>query len=210
MTGETTTAPKPQPVDPNLPKAWMPPANSNLQAYYRQGDKTVILNTSTVYLDGTFNFETPALMIYAETIKLQAALISLPGKTLGLFCNRLELTGDATTIDVSGKAGEQLPDNGQTVKGKQGGDGGNIIVSVEEFSDQLLNILDVTSKKGLFLIAKGGQGGKGSSTSNKPGGEGGDGGKGGKSSRDTGLNHALGQRAEYLVPSNGRVGSDHF
>ncbi|KAL2673793.1 hypothetical protein Neosp_012237 [[Neocosmospora] mangrovei] len=156
-------------------------------SYFTDGqDNTVILQTlETFTLRSTDKFTTKRLHVYAETIRIDGD-IELPGKELGLFCNKLILPEGQLSISVSvaGSAGEDCTPNQTPTDHNHGQHGGNIILSVEEFDPKLLPIVESKQgKTGLFLQAHGGDGGMGAASvgsddgGGSPGADGGNGGK---------------------------------
>ncbi|KAL6718463.1 hypothetical protein ACLMJK_004554 [Lecanora helva] len=126
---------------------------------------------------GIFTSKSSSFLVYAETIDLSSS-IKLPGKTLGLFCQNLTLSGFPNVIiDVSGVNGSAKPAVavGDGAKGDDGQDGGSVFISVES------SIADLTK---LQVKAFGGDGGQGGASSDsKKTAKGGDGGKGGNAGR---------------------------
>ncbi|RMJ15836.1 hypothetical protein BHE90_000072 [Fusarium euwallaceae] len=173
-------------LDVDAPIDWTQPPPNDHFSYFTDGqDNTVILKTiDTFTLRRTDRFSTQKLHVYAETIRLDGN-IKLPGKELGLFCNKLLLPDDklSVSISVAGKVGDDCAPNQTPSDNNHGQHGGNIILSVEEFDPQLLPTVDGKQKKiGLYLEAHGGNGGRGatSTSSNDDGGSpGANGGNGG-------------------------------
>ena len=120
-----------------------------------------------------FASKSPNLLVYAESIDLSGS-IKLPGRTLGLFCQNLSLSGATNVvIDVSGANGgpKQAVAVGNGTKGDDGQAAGTVFISVESSAADL-------SK--LQVRALGGDGAQGGATSDpKKTSKGGDGGKGG-------------------------------
>ena len=171
-------------VDPNatgltkIAQKWAPAVVSNLQSYYCQGDKTVVLNTDEFVIDPSLAFSTGTLLIYAERIRITSN-VKLPGKTIGLFCHELMIntaTGLAS-IDVSGDDAGQNPQ----IPAVNGNPAGTIVICVENFDDANFPSPDPKKKSGLYLRAAGGKGGPGEnplgSEAAVQGGKGGDGGE---------------------------------
>ncbi|KAJ4079280.1 hypothetical protein NW760_015224 [Fusarium oxysporum] len=81
---------------------------TDTSARFHVKDTTIILQASETpfVVDSTFDTTSDAVLVYAETIKIDSKLIQLPGKSLGLFCNKLLITQDAE-IDVSGIDGKE-------------------------------------------------------------------------------------------------------
>ncbi|CAK7205420.1 hypothetical protein SEUCBS139899_008191 [Sporothrix eucalyptigena] len=104
-----------------------------------------------VQLDSLLNYSCTTLLVYAETIYLQSKEIKLPGKHIGLFCNKLVLSLEDACIDVSGEPGKNS--TAQATGGTGGGDGGAVWLYVEEPSPTL--------RKHLRIRAYGGDGGHG-------------------------------------------------
>ncbi|KAJ6261081.1 hypothetical protein Dda_3746 [Drechslerella dactyloides] len=124
-----------------------------------------------------FTFDTPACYIYAEDIVLSTDL-KLPGKVLGLFCNTLTVASTIdpktkkpvpTTINVSGEDGVS---NATDDDARNGGDGGNVYLYVENMDDSIL--------QNLRIVSNGGNGATGMDNAGGLGGPGGNGGNGGE------------------------------
>ncbi|UPK92089.1 hypothetical protein LCI18_003024 [Fusarium solani-melongenae] len=169
--------------DLTAPQDWRQrPPNDNFSYFTDGKTNTVILQSEQPFhLRSSDKFDTTKLHIYAETIHLDGD-ITLPGKELGLFCNRLVLPGDADKkrclIDVTGKRGDDCTPNQPVTNSNNGQNGGSIVIYIEEFDDALIPGNKNTT--GLFLQACGGDGGRGATnTSSSEGGRGGDGGDGG-------------------------------
>ncbi|PNP60617.1 hypothetical protein FNYG_14656 [Fusarium nygamai] len=81
---------------------------TDTSALFHVKDTTIILQASETpfVIDSTFDTTSDAVLVYAETIKIDSKLIQLPGKNLGLFCNKLLIAQDAE-IDVSGIDGKE-------------------------------------------------------------------------------------------------------
>lgn len=81
---------------------------TDTSARFHVKDTTIILQASETpfVVDSAFDTTSDAVLVYAETIKIDSKLIQLPGKNLGLFCNKLLITQD-TEIDVSGIDGKE-------------------------------------------------------------------------------------------------------
>ncbi|KAF5964367.1 serine protein kinase [Fusarium bulbicola] len=159
----TTESPKPPPSFPEMG----PTLESDDYIVYH-GENTLAIYSSRnqgVSLDDKLNFTEKTLMIYAETVFLNSKVISIEGKNLGIFCNKLVLSLDGACIDVSGaKDANGTPTSN---KGENGGNGGTIWLYVEEPTPNL--------RKNLRIKAYGRDGGQG--VEDKPqGGDGGDGG----------------------------------
>lgn len=103
----------------------------NDYAYYRQGKMTIILSTDSYKIEDGFRFNSDSCLIYAETIEITAD-VSVPGKSLGLFCQTL-VVPKTVTVDVSGAAGKPGLDS-LDQDGGPGGDGehaGHVWISVQ-------------------------------------------------------------------------------
>ncbi|OBS23098.1 hypothetical protein FPOA_03657 [Fusarium poae] len=172
---------------------------TDTSARFHVKDTTIVLQASETpfVVDSTFDLSSDAVLVYAETIQVGSKLIQLPGKNLGLFCNKLMITEDAE-IDVSGLDGREgipkisgpkkdVPDDKKKKGDKQGDkgkddmdndatdgkDAGNVWLFVQDASVETL--------KRLRISAFGGRGGKGadSSAEGVPGNDGKAGGNGG-------------------------------
>ncbi len=153
---------------------WSPAVVSNIQSYYCHQDQTLVLNTDEFVIDENLTFSSSSLLIYAETIRIKSS-VKIPGKILGLFCNRFIVNPTLTdvSIDVSGDnaTGEAKS------PAANGNDAGAIVLCVEDIDDAVFPQSNSTSKTGLFLRAQGGNGGPGADSSG--GGAAAQGGKGG-------------------------------
>ena len=136
---------------------------------------TVLLSTSDqpYSITDSFAFETPVCLIYSEKIKLQNSL-KLPGKSIGLFCNTLEIAS-GVSIDVSGTSGKtgDSSANGDGGKGGDGTGGGTVWLFVQNGTEKMLRDISIKAHGG-----DGGSGGDAGATG-KTGGGGGKGGNGG-------------------------------
>ena len=169
----TSRAPSPAPAPTFIPG---PP--SPTRCMYRVDDVLLILDSggaSSITLDYLFNFDTTTCLIYAETIKVSGK-VSLPGKSLGLFCSTLDTDNAIATISVAGAQGS----NGNAVStgapnpGGDGTAGGTIWLYVEDMTEILATSLRLTAAGG-----PGGSGGQSMSAEDRTGGSGGKGGSGG-------------------------------
>jgi hypothetical protein len=143
-------------------------------------DATLVLSTETFELGRKTAFSTGSLLVYAETIRITGDLI-LPGKTIKIFCNRLELVNPVTIIDVSGLSGRRKPSQGTgAIKALDGDTGGNISICVENLLPDLIGNPYAPTPKGLLLKANGGDGQDGMGiVDDSDAGDAGDGGDGG-------------------------------
>ncbi|GAM91216.1 hypothetical protein ANO11243_092630 [Dothideomycetidae sp. 11243] len=132
---------------------------SNLAAFQRE-NATFIFTPDVFTLDPLLGgFTTDALYIYAETIRLAGAY-SYPGKTIGLYCDTLDLNGNVT-VDVSGTHGNNgVPaaaaasgGGKQATDGAPGQDGGTIELFVQNGVERQLQSIE--------MLANGGNGGNG-------------------------------------------------
>lgn len=181
--GNQSTGATARKEDYTAPKDWKQPSPNDNFSYFTDGERnTVILQSEEPFhLRPSDKFDTKKLHIYAETIHLDGD-IKLPGKELGLFCNKLVLPGDdgkkRCLIDVTGNHGDACTPNQPVTGRNHGQDGGSIVIYMEEFDYSLVPGNQNTT--GLFLQACGGDGGRGATnTSSSNGGRGGDGGDGG-------------------------------
>ncbi|KAF3921061.1 hypothetical protein AA313_de0204060 [Arthrobotrys entomopaga] len=157
---------------------------SNIFAYTFRNDTTMVLQTSAAQpfiIDRALAFISGSLLVYAETVIISES-VTFPGKKLGIFCNNLALAKPDTaySLGVTGYKGNSGTPDGSNAT--DGGDGGELVVYVEEAADNIFPNIDGAQKNtGLFLHANGGDGGKGKNhvTQSGAAGNGGKGGKGG-------------------------------
>jgi hypothetical protein len=134
------------------------------------GKESIIVMTSRdggFTMDSKFKFVESACFIYAESVYISDEHISLPGKTLGIFCNSLYLQSSRVCIDVSGTHG-MSGNSEKDLDGENGKRGGSVFLYVENMGSEV---------ERLKINASGGDGGQGfDQRSAVAGGNGGDGG----------------------------------
>ncbi|KAF1850559.1 uncharacterized protein K460DRAFT_400616 [Cucurbitaria berberidis CBS 394.84] len=151
----------------------------------------VVLQTGTFTLDHNVLWPVEKqMMVYAEHIDI-AESVTLPGRTLWLFCNKLTLGSSMVVVDVSGKSGTNGAPNATPKLEINGQNGGSVYLYVETLEENLVPITTLnpaTGKPeyaGLYIYANGGDGGTGSTNTDasKNSGRGNNGGDPGKPGR---------------------------